>query len=309
MRILQVNSERNFGGGERHVLELAAALRKRGHDVLVAGRLGGPLNPDLPFNTLGLRSVLKRERFDIIHAHAGRDYITVAFSALGIRGSKVVFTRHLLYPVRPSIVYRRIDGWIAPTERILETLKPLKPNKSVVIPNWVDLKKFPYRPHPLHKPVIIGLAGQISPHKGHDDAVEAVRELGKGYRLLIAGKGVDSYVASLKKKAARLPIEFIGFVSMPEFFEKIDILIVPSWEEPFGLVLLEAMASGIPVIGTGPREVLHGALISPRDPQALARAIRSLQPENIVREARAHVENNFDIDKIVPKIEAFYRGN
>jgi glycosyltransferase involved in cell wall biosynthesis len=71
-------------------------------------------------------------------------------------------------------------------------------------------------------------------------------------------------------------------------------------------VLLQAIAAGIPVISTGPRKVLHGTLIPPRDPQALAHAIRSLQRENVVREARTHVENNFDIGKIVPQIEAFY---
>src|SRR5207247_6885590 len=142
MRILQVSSARTFGGGETHVLELVEALRKRGHDVLVAGRRNGPLNPDIPFSMLRLRSILKHERFDIVHAHAGRDYSIVAASALGVKGVKVVFTRHLLYPVRPHLLYRRVDGWIAPTAQILNTLAPLKPKKSVVIPNWVDLEKF-----------------------------------------------------------------------------------------------------------------------------------------------------------------------
>jgi glycosyltransferase involved in cell wall biosynthesis len=306
MRILQVSSARNFGGGETHVLQLVEALRRHGHEVTLAGRRNGPLKPDITFTALRLRSILKSRPFDIVHAHAGRDYSIVAASALGIRGLRVVFTRHLLYPVRPHLLYRRVNGWIAPTEQILRTLAPLKPKKSVVIPNWVDLEKFTYRPHPPHKPVTIGLAGQISPHKGHDDAVEAMRELGGGYRLLIAGTGEDSYVAGLKQKTAGLPIEFPGFVSMPEFLEKIDVLIAPSWEEPFGIVLLEAMASGTPVIGTAPRDVLHGTLIPPRDPRALAQAIRSLSANQDVREARAHVERNFDIRRIVPQIEAFY---
>jgi glycosyltransferase involved in cell wall biosynthesis len=140
MRILQVNSARTLGGGETHVLELVNALRKHGHDVIVAGRRNGPLQPDIPFSALRLRSILKSERFDIVHAHAGRDYSIVAASALGIRRLKVVFTRHLLYPVRPSLLYRRVDGWLAPTEKILRTLAPLKPKRAAVIPNWVDLE-------------------------------------------------------------------------------------------------------------------------------------------------------------------------
>jgi glycosyltransferase involved in cell wall biosynthesis len=180
-----------------------------------------------------------------------------------------------------------------------------------VIPNWVNLDNLPYRPHAFHEPVTVALVGQISPHKGHDDAVEAMGRLGSGFRLLIAGKGDPSYEASLKQKAAGLPIEFLGFVSLPEFFQKADILIAPSWEEPFGIVLLEAMASGIPVIATdrgGPAEIVKGVLIPPRRPDALAEAIRSVQPQKFIKEAREHVEQNFDMRKIVPMIEDFYRG-
>ena len=65
-------------------------------------------------------------------------------------GLKVVFTRHLLYPVRQHFLYKRVDGWIAPTAQILKTLDPLKPKRSAVIPNWVDLERFPYRPHAFH---------------------------------------------------------------------------------------------------------------------------------------------------------------
>src|SRR6266571_7814299 len=100
MRILQVSSARELGGGETHVLQLVEALRKRGHDVVVAGRKDGPLRPDIALSALRLRSTLKHERFDIIHGHVARDYTIVAAAAWGIRRLKVVFTRHLLYPVR-----------------------------------------------------------------------------------------------------------------------------------------------------------------------------------------------------------------
>ena len=144
---------------------------------------------------LRLRSALKHGRFDVVHAHVARDYPVVAAAALGIRGLTVIFTRHLLYPVRRNPLYKRVDGWIAPTEQILETLAPLKPRRAAVIPNWVDTEKFAFSPHPPHKPVRIGLIGQISPHKGHDDAVEAMRELGNRFRLIIAGEGERSYVS------------------------------------------------------------------------------------------------------------------
>jgi len=305
MRILQVNSARKLGGGETHVLELIAALRKLGHEVVLAGRQSGPLNPDFPLTALKLRSFLKRGQFDIVHAHVARDYPVVAAAAWGIRDVKVVFTRHLLYPVRRNLLYKRVDGWIAPTREILETLSPLKPKRSAVIPNWVDTEKFAYRPHASHKPVRIGLIGQISPHKGHDDAIEAMRELGPGFQLRIAGDGDETYVATLKRKTNGLPVTFVGFVRLPEYFEEVDILIVPSWQEPFGIVTLEAMSSGIPVIGTGPADVLRGTLVPPRNPHALAEAIRSCKLD---AKAREHVEKQFDIRKVIPQIEKFYEG-
>ena len=327
MRILQVSSARNRGGGETHVLGLVEALRARGHEVLVAGRRNGLLDPDikLPFmssadfwTAFRLRSSLKKESFDIVHAHVAHDYTVVAAAAWGVPNLKVVFTRHLLYPVKALPLYRRVDAWIAPTSQILKTLEPLSPKSSAVIPNWVDVEKIKYRPHPLHNPVTIGILGQISPHKGHDDAIEAMRELGTGFHLCIAGTGESKYVDGVKKKSAGLQVEFLGFVSLSDLFEAVDVLAVPSWEEPFGIVLLEAMAAGIPVVATdrgGPLDIipttLDGLLIPPRNPYALADAIRVLAADherrsNITRHARTRVEENFDIRKVVPRVEDFY---
>ena len=74
MRILQVNSARALGGGETHVLQLVEALRVRGHEVRVAGRRDGPLNPDIALTALRLRQTLKQEHVDVVHAHVARDY-------------------------------------------------------------------------------------------------------------------------------------------------------------------------------------------------------------------------------------------
>jgi glycosyltransferase involved in cell wall biosynthesis len=329
MRILQVNSARNLGGGETHVIQLVEKLRERGHTVIVAGRPDSPLHPEieLPFvnsadflSALRLRKILKAERIDVVHAHVARDYTIVAAAAWGVADVKVVFTRHLLYPVKKHVLYRRVDGWLAPTSQILRTLDHLKPKRAAVIPNWVDLSRFAFRPHDVHSPVNLGLLGQISPHKGHDDAVEALRLLGSGYRLSIAGKGEADYVEVLKQKARDLPVTFSGFVALPEFFDAIDVLLVPSWEEPFGIVLLEAMATGIPVISTtagGPLDIVRngetGLLVPSKHPAALADAVRQLIANRslrsrIIQNALDRVKAEYDIGRVVPRIEEFYRA-
>jgi glycosyltransferase involved in cell wall biosynthesis len=286
------------------------------------------LNPEikLPFfnsadfiTAFRLRSVLHRIGFDILHAHVARDYTIAAVAASRTSRPRVVFTRHLLHPIHSHFLYRRVDAWIAPTSQILNTLAPSAQKTATVIPNWVDVGKFAFTPHALHTPVTIGLLGQISPHKGHGDAIEAARQLGCNFRLVIAGEGATAYVNVLKKKATGLSVEFLGFVPSPQFFQEIDILIMPSWEEPFGIVLLEAMAAGIPVIATaagGPQEIIstpaEGVLVPVRDPGALATAIQALAGDSerrfsMVGHARARVEAHFDIRTVVPRIEEVYK--
>src|SRR5262245_44430041 len=100
MRILQVSSASNLGGGETHFIQLVEALLSRGHTVVVAGRREGPQKPDvvLPFlnsadlfTAFRLRSVIKSTRFEVVHAHVARDYPIIAAATWGLPGVKVVF--------------------------------------------------------------------------------------------------------------------------------------------------------------------------------------------------------------------------
>lgn len=104
-------------------------------------------------------------------------------------------------------------------------------------------------------PLTFGFIGRLVPEKGVDVLLEACRRLSpSGWKLRIAGKapGDNDY----EERAAGLPIEFLGFVDSGPFLDSVDVLIVPSvWREPFGLTVVEAMARGVPVLGTA-----HGAV-------------------------------------------------
>ena len=328
MNILQVSSADIIGGGEVHVIQLTERLRRRGHGVRIAGRPGGPLEPDYALgfrNALDLptayrlRRIVRRERFDVVHAHVARDYSIVAAALYGLPGPRLVFTRQLIFPIRRHPFYSRVDGWIVTTGQILESIRHLAPRAATIVPNWVAASELPYQDRPLRQPVTLGLLGQVSPHKGHDDAIEAMRRLDGGFRLFVAGRGRPDYESSLRTKARGLPVEFVGWVRPAEFLPRIDILILPSWEEPFGIVVLEAMAAGVSVIATeagGPPEILDygraGVLTPPRDPAALARAVRRLAEDSALRRtlrerALERIRTRYDIDLNVPRIEAFYR--
>lgn len=326
MNILEVCSAPKIGGGEIHVTQLVSALRKRGHRVSLAGRQESPLDCDYtlshgPTGPLGathqLRRIVREGQFDVVHAHRGRDYPIASAALLGNRACRLVLTRHLVHRVRRTPLYRRVDGWIATTPQIAGTLAHLRPRRLEVIPNWVDTARFPYRDAVYHDPVRIGLLGEIVSHKGHHEAIRTIRDLGSGFLLLVAGTGEDAYIRDLRERARDLPVEFPGFVDAAEFLAGIDILILPSWEEAFGIVLLEAMASGVNVVATavgGPPGILDlgraGLLVPPRDSGALAAAIRQLATDpglaaRLREEAHERVRHHYETSLVLPRIEAY----
>lgn len=330
MRILQINSASVWGGGETHLATLAAGLRARGHEVVIAGRRRGAFGPEaelhLPFfNAADLYSAMRLRRWlaknpcDIVHAHLARDYPVASAALPRPHRPALVCTRHLLYPLKANPLYNRVDGWIATTTGIAQTLEPLRPRVIGIIPNGVDTDGLRLRPYAPQSPLRLGLLGQISAHKGHEDAVEALRQLGRGYQLRIAGAGEAAYVRQLKARAAGLPVEFANFTAAAEFLAGVDVLVMPSWEEPFGLVMLEAMAAGVPVIATdagGPASIVTpgetGVLVPPRHPAALAEAVRAVaaDPEGVTeraRRARVLVETQYSATLMAERTETFYR--
>lgn len=142
---------------------------------------------------------------------------------------------------------------------------------------------------------LVGLVAQITPWKGQDTAIEALgrlRERHPGARLLLVGEAKflggatrfdnAAYLDGLLDQVARLGLgEAVSFLGERrdalEIIAGLDVLVAPSWEEPFGRTIVEAIALGTPVVATavgGPAEIVEdgvtGRLVEPRDPGALA---------------------------------------
>jgi glycosyltransferase involved in cell wall biosynthesis len=175
--------------------------------------------------------------------------------------------------------------------------------------------------------LLLGVVAQLSPWKGQDTAIEALRLLcaeGIDAHLLLIGsaKFVDratrfdneGYVARLRKLVADTGLqERVSWLGeredVPELVRALDVLLLPSWEEPFGRALIEAMAMGVPVVATsvgGPPEILQdgreGFLVEPRRPPAWAQAIRRLADdprlgEEMGRAGRRRFEDAFTVDR------------
>lgn len=181
---------------------------------------------------------------------------------------------------------------------------------------------------------VLAVVAQITPWKGQADAIEAlalVRRRHPDARLVIAGeaKFVDAatrhdnaaYLEALRARAAEIggdAVAFLGEVSeVREVYAAADVVLSPSWEEPFGRSVAEAMAAGACVIATtagGPPEFVTdgetGRLLAPRDPRAWADAILDLLDDEprrleIGRRAAAHARA-FDRDGHARAVRLLY---
>ena len=175
----------------------------------------------------------------------------------------------------------------------------------------------------------IGIVGRIAAWKGQDVFLEAAASLlrqGFSARFLIAGSpmfGEEAVEERLRALAAQLGIapcvDFLGFSDVPQVLRSLDVLVHASkTPEPFGQVIVEGLAAGLPVIATdagGAREIIEngrtGVLVPCGDAAALARALAELlqhpeQARRLAQAGRAHVLEHFTIEQSARRSEALY---
>ncbi|MBA2327820.1 MAG: glycosyltransferase family 4 protein [Actinobacteria bacterium] len=328
-----------FGGGERYPLELARALarevrcrlvtfgaahRSREQDglevvVLRARRFarGHPAQP------VGAGLVRALRDADVVHAHQLHSRTTtLALAAASIRPQRRVVTDHGLLPTRGRSATGLVDRFLAVSQYSADLLD-LPADRTRVIFGGADPARF--RPDPSESRSGVLFLGRLTPHKGVDRLIQA---LPAGAALTVAGAGGHDpalpergYVDRLHELAAASParVTFTGPVAetdLPALMRRAAVLALPSVDvtcygrhvaisELLGLSVLEAMASGTPVVASkigGVPEVVSdghtGFLVPPGDVAALSDRLttlladRSLR-ERMGREARALVSERF----------------
>jgi glycogen synthase len=204
-----------------------------------------------------------------------------------------------------------------------------KPVDDAKIIHWgIDINQFPYHSN-IHKPNRLLYVGQIVPHKGVHTSIEAMKIIVKEYgfssvTLTIVGGSVNpDYVEYLQTLVRSYGLEnnihFTGFMpreKLSTIYQEHDILLFTSiWDEPFGITLLEAMSSGLAVIGTatgGSSEILQfeetALIFCKDDPRSCANQIlRLLKDPSLldkIREGgRLEVEEKFKIEYTMNGIE------
>ena len=331
-----MDTEEAWRGGQESLLTLARGLRARGYRQTIvcppASVLAERAQADgFPIAKLGLRTA------DIVHAHSGRA-LTVAFwetAGFTFRsGVCRVVTRHVAFKPRHPWLYRlkytrTCHGIIAVSDAVRRGLieSGVPAAKIEVIHTGIQM------PEPVPRDrqkfglgeadFVIGHMGAFTAEKGQDVAVAAAALLAPSLphaKMVLAGDGhLRKEMLSEIRQGAPRNVIFPGFISdRSAFFAALDLFIMPSRSEAWGLAALEAMAHGVPVIASdvgGLPEIIEagngGWLVPAGDPAALARAITvaagdpgRLRAQGQKARERARL---FSVDRMIDQTEAFYQ--
>ncbi len=357
MRILYVYKDYApvLGGIENHVRTLAEGLVQAGHQVTVLACDPGPVTrretlcgvevikagrlttaASMPLSLAQARFLI-RQRPDVVHIHSPYPLGELTNWLLG-RGRVTIITHH------SDIVRQR--GWLrlyapllrrvlAAADRILvdsppyiETSPWLQPvrHKCQAVPIGIDVQRFTPPARRSGAGTRLLFVGRLRYYKGLDTLLQAMVFVPEA-RLELVGDGPLRAELELQSQALGLQdrVDFVGEVDdahLPGYYRQADVFVLPSNSraEAYGIVLLEAMASGLPCIttelGTGTswivRHGVTGLVVPPNDPRALAGAIRRLLQDPDRHRAmgaagRRRVEQEFTVGHMLRRIEAIYR--
>ncbi len=346
MNILQILPRLDVGGVETGTIDLSKELIKRGHKVIVVSG-GGKLVKNLiemnvrhielavhkksPITILDsikkLEAIIKDERVDIVHSRSRVPNI-IAFFAARRTGAKFITTAHGYYS---NHFISRVTGWarfviVASSvigRHMVEDFK-VPYERIRLIPRGVDLDKFVFKAPAvsLKSEYKIGVVGRITPIKGHGFFLQVIARVVRLFpkvKVLIVGdapKNKPGYIENLKVLVKQLQIEkYVDFLgpqyNIPKIMSELDLLVLPSiGQEAFGRVIIEAGASGVPVIATrigGAIEIIEhghtGFLVKPGDMLEMVNSIISALKDrelskNIAIEARKKVEKEYSLVKM-----------
>jgi len=300
-------------------------------------KMKSKFNPTVIFQLL---KVIKKIQPEIIHTHLFQPRIYTTFAHF-VYGHGVLIThKHSIVNPRKHHIFMLLEivailfnkKIIAISESVKQSLHKyefIPRSKIFVLTNSIDFMKFneasKLKTYSIEKSIVIGTVGRVERVKGINYLLLAMKIILKQYpnaKLEIVGDG--SELNELKLLTEKLGISnsviFFGKLAHPiPNYSRMDVFVLPSLLEGFGIVLLEAMAAGIPVIATsvhGIKEVVidgkSGILIPPRNPEAIANAVSRLieDPQlgkDLVEEGfkRARL---FDIQEHLLKLENLYNS-
>ena len=338
-----------------HVRELAPRLAERGHHVVAlapvrdhadepwVAAVGRPV--DIPYNASNapidprpwsrrrVRRVLDRFSPDVVHVHEPLTPSTSMWATLESPAPVVATfhsgaTRSRLFDLAaPGLrrVARRLEVRIAVSEAAADFVRERIGGSFEVVPNGVDVARFmTATPADLGEGTKLLFVGRLDERKGFPTAVAAFARLAAdrpGLRLIVAGDGPDRGAADGLDPEVRDRVTFLGSVlnrDLPPIHAACDVYLGTSvGGESFGIVLVEALAAGLPVVASAipgydevVRDGVEALLVQPRDPGALAEAATRVLDDPALAAALVAAGHDraasFDWEIVVGRLEALY---
>ncbi|HLD77219.1 MAG TPA: glycosyltransferase family 4 protein [Rickettsiales bacterium] len=350
MKIVNIILTSQNGGAEQSFIDYCNILKNRlNHQILAIVKTDAPYISkleELQITTKKIRNIFGYNDFfaikniqkilqdfdaDAVICHAGRSMVLVRKAIAKIKNKKImqVAINHsenvkrsigadLVLSVNKEIFYKTIDQGQAE-------------NRSFVVSNTIDFKiDNNFRSINFNKnPIVIGIIGRFEKTKNFATIIKVIKILEKSTKnfiLKIAGNGDEEN--NLRNLARSLKIEdkveFLGWIDKENFFNEIDIFILPSKKETFGLVILEAMKFKKPIISSdcdGPKEILRDkidALIFQNNPQRnveeriVEKILQLINDEKLanemVKNAYKRLQERFSFDFLQKKLQDIF-GN
>lgn len=339
MRLTHVMLAKGFGGGERWFVDLSLALARAGHQVQAichkrfagTGMLRHEAVEVVQVDVRGWWDLIARWRIekaiagfrpDVLHAHFARGAYLVGKVGKHLH-KPVVVTTHNYVDLK---YYRDIDLFVTTTadQRAYLESSGIAADHVFTIPHFSLLPAVARPVDHAHDTVTLLSFGRMVPKKGFDVLLRAFAQLAKSglpARLVIGGDGAER--RALEALAAELGVA--DRVAFPGWIEDVgaalataDVFVLPSLDEPFGIVVLEAMAAGVPIVATrtrGPVEILDdssayfadigdvGTLADAMQQAVTGRVERSFKAASALARYHAH----FTCEAVLPQYEAVYR--
>ncbi len=349
MKVLHVINNLGSGGAEKMLIDFINVRTDVHHDVLllIDNKISYKLPDNFKYKILSksdkrfsllkiyqLYKYVKKNNYDVIHAHLfpTQYYVALVKLLLG-KSIKIVTTEHNTTNKRrkywlskkiDKFIYNLYDKIIFISDGVKRQFLldfPSLEHKGIVINNGINLESF-FSTNTIknnNKKIKLLMVARFDSQKDHETLIKAMNFLDEKYILSLAGEGVNlERIKNLVKKYnLENRVKFLGFVKdIEKIYQKHDIFILSSNWEGFGLVAIEAMASGLPVIASnveGLKEVVGkaGLLFEKKNEKDLAEKIKFLGENTLIKEkyikkGMIHAKN-FDIKHLVSQTIKLYK--
>ncbi|RKY68545.1 MAG: glycosyl transferase [Candidatus Latescibacterota bacterium] len=289
MRILHINSERSWRGGENQVLLLSSLLARRGHQVTIVCPPDSELakravSKSIAVEFLPMRGeidlragyklarLIEKGGYEIVHCHSSHAHSMALIASKLTRIPALIVSRRVDFPVGGKgwlnyYKYKSVDKIIAVSNGVKQVLTEggIPEEKVVVIHSGIDIRRFEdigchrdlYEEfHLKGEEKVVGAVAALAAHKDYPNFLQAARIMADRFpqvRFLIVGEGKEA--GKLKKLSAELDLKrwviFTGFrKDIPRLLSIFDVFVVSSYLEGLCTSILDAMVAGVPVVAT-----------------------------------------------------------